>query len=44
MSNLFTDCDVFEHDPILRENYEISEDQLRDCVEKTLLEMKDRYP
>jgi hypothetical protein len=44
ISDLFTDCDVFEPDPMLREDYEKSEDQLRDCVEKTLLEMKDRYP
>jgi hypothetical protein len=35
---------MFEPDPMLREDYEISEDELRDYVEKTLLEMKDRYP
>jgi hypothetical protein len=44
ISDLFTDCDMFEPDPMLREDYEISEDELRDYVEKTLLEMKDRYP
>ena len=44
ISDLFRDCELFEADALLREDYEISEDQLRDCVEKTLLEMKDRYP
>jgi hypothetical protein len=43
ISDLFTDCEVFEPDLTLREDYEISEDQSKDCVEKTLLEMKDRY-
>ncbi len=44
ISKLFTDCDVFEPDPLLREDYEISEEELRNCVKKTLLEIKDRYP
>ena len=44
ISNLFTDCDVFEPDPSLREDYEISEVELKDCVKKTLLEIKSRYP
>ena len=44
ISNLFTDCDVFEPDPSLREDYEISEVELKDCVKKTLLEIKYRYP
>jgi hypothetical protein len=44
ISDLFTDCDVFEPDSALREDYEISEEELRNCVKKTLLEMKDRYP
>jgi hypothetical protein len=44
ISDLFTDCDVFEPDSALREDYEISEEELRNCVKKTLLEIKDRYP
>ena len=44
ISNLSTDCDVFEPDPSLREDYEISEVELKNCVKKTLLEIKYRYP
>jgi len=44
ISNLFLDCELFEADPLLREGYEISEEELRNCVKKTLLEIKDRYP
>jgi hypothetical protein len=44
ISDLFTNCDVFEPDSALREDYEISEEELRNCVKKTLLEMKDPYP
>lgn len=44
ISKLFTDLDVFEPNPLLRENYEIGEEELRNCVKKTLLEIKDRYP
>jgi hypothetical protein len=44
ISDLFTDCDVFEPDSALREDYEISEEELRNCVKNTLLEIKDRYP
>ena len=44
VSKLFTDCDVFEPDPILREDYEISEIELKNLVKKALLEIKDRYP
>ena len=44
ISNLFTDCDVFEPDPSLREDYEISEVELKNRVKKTLLEIKYRYP
>ena len=44
ISNLFNDCDVFEPDPNLREDYEISEVALKNCVKKTLLEIKYRYP
>lgn len=39
ISNLFTDCDVFEPDVRLREDYEISEEELRNCVKNTLLEI-----
>ncbi len=34
ISDLFTDCDVFEPDSALREDYEISEKELRNCVKK----------
>jgi hypothetical protein len=44
ISNLFTDCDVFEPDPSLREDYETSKVKLKNRVKKTLLEIKDRYP
>ena len=44
ISNLSTDCDVFEPDPSLREDYEISEVELKNRVKKTLLEIKYRYP
>ena len=39
ISDLFLDCEVFEADPLLREDYEISEEELRDCVKKTLLKI-----
>ena len=34
ISNLFIDCDVFESDPNLREDYEISEVELKNRVKK----------
>ena len=43
MSRLLTDCDVFEPESGLREDYEISENELKNCVKKTLLEIKYRY-
>lgn len=43
ISDLFLDCEAFEADPLLRKDYEISEEELRNCVKKTLLEIKDRY-
>jgi len=43
ISDLFTDCDIFKPDSALREDYEISEEELRNCVKKTLAEIKDRY-
>ena len=44
ISNLFTDCDIFEPDSSLREDYEVSEIELKNCVKKTLSEIKYRYP
>lgn len=44
ISNLFTDYDVFDLDSTLREDSEIFEEELRNYVKKTLLEIKDRYP
>ncbi len=40
ISDLFLDCELFEAEPLLREDYEISEED----VKKTMLEIKDRYP
>ena len=40
ISDLLTDC----ADHNLREGFEISEIELKNCVKKTLLEIKDRYP
>jgi hypothetical protein len=42
-SKLFTDLEVFEPDPLLREDYEIDEDELRTYVKKTLLKIKNNY-
>ena len=44
MLRLFTDCDVFEPDPSLRDDYQISEIELKNCGKKTLSEIKYRYP
>lgn len=44
ISNLFTDYDVFDPDSTLREDSEIFEEELRNYLKKTLLEIKDRYP
>lgn len=43
ISDLFLDYELFEADPLLRENSEISEEELRNCVKKTLLEIKNCY-
>jgi len=43
ISDLFLDCESFEADPLLREDYEISEEELRSCVKKALLKIKDCY-
>tara|TARA_B100000475_G_scaffold177211_1_gene141678 strand:+ start:502 stop:792 length:291 start_codon:yes stop_codon:yes gene_type:complete len=42
-SDLFTDCDVFEPDPLLRGDSGISEIELKTCVKKALSEIKYRY-
>ena len=44
ISDLFLDYKLFEVDPLLREDYELSEEELRNCVKKTLLEIKNCYP
>lgn len=44
ISELFTDCDSFEPDSSLRDDFDISEEELRNCVKKALLEIKNRYP
>jgi len=44
ISELFTDCDIFQPDSALRYDYEISEEELRNRAKKTLLEIKNRYP
>lgn len=43
ISELFTDCDIFEPNLNLREDYEISEEELRISVKKTLLEIQYFY-
>jgi hypothetical protein len=44
MSDLFIDCDVFQPDLALIKDFEISEEELRNCVKKAFLEIKNRYP
>ena len=43
LSEIFTDCDIFNNDPDSREEFELSEDTLRDCVQNILIKIKDRY-
>ena len=43
ISDLFTDCDVFQPNPALRDDYEISEEELRNCVKKTLLQIQEYF-
>jgi hypothetical protein len=40
-SELFTDCDIFEPNPDFRDKDEISEEELRNRVKKTLLQIKE---
>lgn len=44
MSELFFDCDVFELDPLLRDSFSISGEELRISVFYTLSEIETRYP
>jgi len=37
---LFNDCEVFEPNPVLRDKYEIDEIELKECVKKILLKIK----
>lgn len=41
ISDLFIDCDAFDPDPVLRDDYEISEEQLRNGVKRTLLQIQE---
>lgn len=41
INELFTDCDVFQPNPDLRRDYEISEEELRNCAKKKLLEIQE---
>ncbi|MFK7826485.1 MAG: colicin immunity domain-containing protein [Oligoflexales bacterium] len=43
INKLFTDLDVFEADTLLRENYEIDEQELRYFAEETLSKLKTYY-
>lgn len=43
ISKLFTDCDVFEPNLNLRQDYEISEEELLNYVKKAFLEIKYFY-
>ena len=40
ISKLFTDLDVFEEDPLLREHYEINEEELRDFAKDALSKLR----
>ena len=42
-SKLFTDLDICELDPLLRDDYEINEDELKARTKKILLEIKEQY-
>jgi hypothetical protein len=48
ISSLFIECEAFEADPLLRvpslSEFDVSEEELVDCVKKTLLEIKEHYP
>src|SRR5210317_753055 len=40
ISKLFTDLDVFEENPLLREDYEINEEELRDFAKDALSKLR----
>lgn len=39
-AELSSDCEVFEPDSVLREDFEISKEELRNCVKKTFSEIQ----
>jgi len=43
ISKLFVDCDTFESDPLLREDDDLSEEDLRICVRDILTSIKKFY-
>lgn len=43
MSELFSDCDAFEPDPLLKDSFSISGEELQDSVFYTLLKIETRY-
>ena len=42
-SKLFTDIDIVETNPLFREDYQISKEELKDHIKIILLEMKNKY-
>ena len=42
-SKLFTDIDIVETNPLFREDYQISKEELKDYIKIILLEMKNKY-
>jgi len=40
---LFFDLELFQPDPLFREDYEIDEKELKNRVKKTLLKIKNNY-
>ena len=43
MSKLFSDCDAFEPDPLLKDSFSISVEELQDSIFYTLSEIETRY-
>ena len=42
-SKLFTDIDIVESNPIFKEDYQITEEELKERIKLILLEMKNKY-
>ena len=42
-SKLFEDIDIVEIDPLSRQDYQITEEQLNDRIKVILLEIKNKY-